>query len=176
MDVLRQAFSLVPEYLRTETESEVKNFMDYGPQLGRRFRAIKFWFVMRYFGAEGIKSRIRRHMELAREFASWVDDSPDFERLAPVPLSTVCFRANPADMKPAPGADSSLDSMNERLLDEVNRGGRVYLSHTKLDGKFTLRLAVGNIRTTIEHVRLAWEELSKALERIRGEESAGAAG
>jgi aromatic-L-amino-acid/L-tryptophan decarboxylase len=187
MGVLRQAFSLVPEYLRTQMESEVKNFMDYGPQLGRRFRAIKFWFVMRYFGAEGIKSRIRRHMELAREFASWVDESPNFERLAPVPLSTVCFRAHPAEMRaeavdtqPAPGADSSteadLELLNERLLEEVNRGGKIYLSHTKLDGKFTLRLAIGNIRTTIEHVRLAWEELSRALERIKGEESAGATG
>jgi aromatic-L-amino-acid decarboxylase len=164
IDILRQAFSLVPEYLRTQMESEVKNFMDYGPQLGRRLRAIKFWFVMRYFGAEGIKSRIRQHMELAREFASWVDESSDFERLAPVPLSTVCFRANAAGMK------TDIDLLNERLLEEVNRRGKVYLSHTKLDGKFTLRLAIANIRTQIEHVRLAWEELSKALESIRGEE------
>jgi aromatic-L-amino-acid decarboxylase len=151
-------------------ESEVKNFMDYGPQLGRRFRAIKFWFVMRYFGAEGIKSRIRLHMELAREFASWIDESPDFERLAPVPLSTVCFRANPADVK------TDIDLLNERLLEEVNRGGKVYLSHTKLDGKFTLRLAIGNIRTRIEHIRLAWEELSKALESIRGEDTSAITG
>jgi len=163
MEVLKQAFSLVPEYLRTQMESEVKNFMDYGPQLGRRFRAIKFWFVMRYFGADGIKSRIRHHLELAREFASWVDESSDFERLAPVPLSTVCFRAAPAD------TETDLDLLNERLLEEVNREGKVYLSHTKLDGRFTLRLAIGNIRTQIEHVKLAWEELSRALERIRGE-------
>ncbi|HET8675706.1 MAG TPA: pyridoxal-dependent decarboxylase, partial [Blastocatellia bacterium] len=160
IEVLKQAFSLVPEYLRTQMESEVKNFMDYGPQLGRRFRAIKFWFVMRYFGADGIKSRLRHHMELAREFASWVDESADFERLAPVPLSTVCFRAIPADTK------IDLDDLNERLLEEVNREGRVYLSHTKLDGRFTLRLAIGNVRTQIEHVRLAWEELRRALERV----------
>ncbi|HJQ67989.1 MAG TPA: pyridoxal-dependent decarboxylase [Blastocatellia bacterium] len=161
MEVLKQAFSLVPEYLRTETQSEVKNFMDYGPQLGRRFRAIKFWFVMRYFGTEGIKSRIRHHLELAREFASWVDESPDFERLAPVPLSTVCFRANPPDAK------TDLDLLNERLMEEVNRAGKVFLSHTKLDDKFTLRLAIGNIRTRIEHVKLAWDELNSALKRVR---------
>ena len=161
MEVLKQAFSLVPEYLRTQMESEVKNFMDYGPQLGRRFRAIKFWFVMRYFGEDGIKSRIRHHMELAREFASWVDESADFERLAPVPLSTVCFRATLSDSK------VDLDVLNERLLEEVNREGKVYLSHTKLDGKFTLRLAIGNIRTQIKHVRLAWEELKSALERVK---------
>ena len=100
-------------------------------------------------------------MELAREFASWLDESADFERLAPVPLSTVCFRATPADAK------TDLDQLNERLLEEVNREGKVYLSHTKLDGKFTLRLAIGNIRTRIEHVRLAWEELNGALERIK---------
>ena len=164
MEVLKQAFSLVPEYLRTQMQSEVKNFMDYGPQLGRRFRAIKFWFVMRYFGADGIKSRIRHQTELAREFASWVDESADFERLAPVPLSIVCFRANPSDAK------TDLDQLNERLLEEVNNEGKVYLSHTKLDGKFTLRLAIGNIRTRIEHVRLAWEELNRALERVRFEE------
>ena len=161
IEVLKQAFSLVPEYLRTQMESEVKNFMDYGPQLGRRFRAIKFWFVMRYFGADGIKSRLRHHMELAREFASWVDESADFERLAPVPLSTVCFRATPADTK------TDLDQLNEQLLEEVNREGKVYLSHTKLDGRFTLRLAIGNVRTQIEHVRLAWEELKRALESIK---------
>lgn len=161
MEVLKQAFSLVPEYLRTQMQSEVKNFMDYGPQLGRRFRAIKFWFVMRYFGADGIKSRIRHQTELAREFASWVDESADFERLAPVPLSIVCFRANPSDAK------TDLDQLNERLLEEVNSEGKVYLSHTKLDGKFTLRLAIGNIRTRIEHVRLAWEELNRALERVK---------
>ncbi len=168
MEVLRAAFSLVPEYLRTGEADEVKNFMDYGPQLGRRFRAIKFWFVMRYFGVEGITSRIRQHKKLAQEFAGWIDDSEDFERLAPVHFSTVCFRACPKDLRdrsdltPAQ-IETALDELNERLMARVNREGKVYLSHTRLSGKFTMRLAIGNIRTTLEHIKLAWEELNKAL-------------
>jgi aromatic-L-amino-acid decarboxylase len=163
LDVLRAAFSLVPEYLRTTENDEVKNFMDYGPQLGRRFRALKLWFVMRYFGVEGLQSRIRDQLDLALEFAAWVDESPDFERLAPVPFSLVCFRAHPRNAS----SEAELDILNERLMNEVNRRGKVYLSHTKLTGRLTLRLAIGNIRTTHDHVRLAWDELNEALSRIR---------
>jgi aromatic-L-amino-acid decarboxylase len=159
MDVLRSAFSLVPEYLRTAEGDEVKNFMDYGPQLGRRFRALKFWFVMRYFGVEGLRSRIRNQIALAREFAEWVDRSEDFEMLAPVPFSLVCFRAHPTDVT----NEAEVDDLNERLMDEVNRRGKVFLSHTKLHGKLTLRLAIGNIRTTVEDVKLAWDELNDVL-------------
>jgi aromatic-L-amino-acid decarboxylase len=159
LDVLRSAFSLVPEYLRTGESEEVKNFMDYGPQLGRRFRALKFWFVMRYFGAEGLRARIRDQLELAREFADWVDQSGDFERLAPVPFSLVCFRAHPGDVL----GEAELDALNEQIMNEVNRKGKVYLSHTKLAGKLTLRLAIGNITTTRDYVRLAWNELNEAL-------------
>lgn len=167
MDVLRQAFSLVPEYLRTEEKDEVRNFMDYGPQLGRRFRALKLWFVIRYFGVEGIAARIRYQLEIAREFARWVDESPDFELLAPVPLSVICFRAYPRDMRRLDGeeaeAGSRIDRLNERLMEQVNRGGKIFLSHTKLNGMLTLRLAIGNIRTTREHVKLAWDQLTEAL-------------
>jgi aromatic-L-amino-acid/L-tryptophan decarboxylase len=159
MEVLRAAFSLVPEFLRTGEGDEVKNFMDYGPQLGRRFRALKFWFVMRYFGVEGLRSRIRSQIALAREFAEWVDQSEDFEMLAPVPFSLVCFRARPGGVSD----ESVLDAVNERLMEEVNRRGKVFLSHTRLHGRLTLRLAIGNIRTTREHVKLAWDELNGAL-------------
>jgi aromatic-L-amino-acid decarboxylase len=164
MDALRRAFSLVPEYLRS-SEGEVKNFMDYGPQLGRRFRALKLWFVMRYFGADGLANRIRHHIALARQFANWVDEGPDFELLAPVHFSTVCFRARP----PALQNESQLNWLNRRLLEEVNAEGRIFLSHTELDGRFALRLAVGNIRTASDHVRLAQDRLLAALERLRGE-------
>lgn len=164
MNVLRQAFSLVPEYLRTSDVANVQNFMDYGPQLGRRFRAIKLWFVMRYFGVEGIAARIREHIAMAREFAEWVDLSPDFERLAPVPFSVVCFRARPQN-KPN---EADLDTLNERLMNQINRRGKVYLSHTKLDDRLTLRLAIGNIRTTREYVKLAWDELNEVLAGIEG--------
>jgi aromatic-L-amino-acid/L-tryptophan decarboxylase len=159
MGVLRQAFSLVPEYLRTSDADEIQNFMDYGPQLGRRFRAIKLWFVMRYFGVEGLAARLREHIAIAREFAEWVDLNPNFERLAPVPFSVVCFRAHPQNIPNEP----ELDKLNETLMEEVNRRGKVYLSHTKLKEVFTLRLAIGNIRTTREHVKLAWDELNEVL-------------
>jgi aromatic-L-amino-acid/L-tryptophan decarboxylase len=156
MDTLRAAFSLTPEYLRTTDPDAVRNLMDTGVQLGRRFRALKLWMILRYFGAEGIRARLTEHMRLARLFAEWVDDSPLFERLAPVPFSVVCFRARPPR---AGGSEADLEAFNARLLDAVNRTGEVFLSHTKLDGRFVLRLAVGNLRTTERHVRRAWDLL-----------------
>ena len=155
-ETLRAAFSLVPEYLRTPEDACVNNYMDYGVQLGRRFRALKLWFVLRCFGQEGIRVRLREHIRLAQEFAGWVDEDPGFERLAPVPFSVVCFRARPRSVEPD---DTRLDQFNTALLDRVNASGKVYLSHTELNGRFTLRLAIGNLRTTQEHVRTAWELL-----------------
>ena len=159
MEVLRGAFSLVPEYLRTGEGDEVKNFMDYGPQLGRRFRALKFWFVMRYFGAEGLRARIRNQIALAHEFADWVDQSEQFERLAPVPFALVCFRAHARDVN----TEAELDALNERLMNDVNRRGKVFLSHTVLNGRYCLRLAICNMGTTREHVQRAWD-LIKSIE------------
>jgi aromatic-L-amino-acid decarboxylase len=159
--MLRRAFSLVPEFLRTGEDDVVTNYMDWGVQLGRRFRALKLWMVLRYFGHEGLAARIRAHVQLAQRFATWVDESPDFERLAPTPLSTVCFRAHPR------GVDDpqELDRLNERLLDAVNASGEVYLSHTRLRGHYTLRLAIGNIRTDERHVARAWELLQAELKQ-----------
>jgi aromatic-L-amino-acid decarboxylase len=175
MDVLRRAFSLTPEYLRTsEGDAEtVRNQMDYGVQLGRRFRSLKLWMVMRYFGAEGLAARIREHCRLARLFASWVEESPDWELLAPVPFSTVCFRAAPTDEgasdeeATAGGRSARLDALNERLMNAVNATGEAFLSHTKLRDALTLRLAVGNVRTTEEHVGRAWRLLNEKLEELR---------
>jgi aromatic-L-amino-acid decarboxylase len=150
---LKKAFSLVPEYLKTSEESTVKNGMDYGIQLGRRFRALKLWFVMRYFGREGLIDRIREHCRLARLFASWVEESPVFEMLAPVPFALLCFRACPA------GA-GDLDALNERIMNDINRSGDAYLSHTRLDGKFTLRLSVGSIRVEEKHLVKVWDLLT----------------
>jgi aromatic-L-amino-acid/L-tryptophan decarboxylase len=152
---LRDAFSLVPEYLRTP-EVGVTNLMDYGIQLGRRFRALKLWMVIRGFGAEGIRERIRLHCSLGREFAEWARNTPGFEVVAPVPFSTVCFRATP------PGAPDSQDAVNERILARVNEGGEVFLSHTKLRGRFVLRLTIGNLRTTRAHVERAWALIREA--------------
>jgi aromatic-L-amino-acid/L-tryptophan decarboxylase len=155
MDVLRRAFSLVPEYLRTTETAPVKNLMDTGVQLGRRFRALKLWMVLRYFGAEGIRTRLAEHCRLARMFASWVDADPLFARMADVPFSVVCFRCAPDGLVD----ERALEALNEQLLDAVNASGEVFLSHTKLRGQYVLRLAVGNIRTTEVHVRRAWELL-----------------
>jgi aromatic-L-amino-acid decarboxylase len=163
MDIVRAAFSLVPEYLRTADPSGIRNLMDTGVQLGRRFRALKLWMIIRYFGVEGLRARIAEHMRLARLFAAWVDADPGFERLAPTPMSVVCFRARPAD---GPWSEGDLEALNSRLLERVNATGETFLSHTKLGGRFTLRLAVGHIRTTEAHVRHAWDLLRRHAEEL----------
>ena len=142
--VLKRAFSIVPEYLTTSDADDVTNYMDWGVQLGRRFRALKLWMVLRYFGREGIAARIRFHLDLAQRVARWADDHRDLERLAPTPMSTVCFRAHPA------GVDDELEltELNRDVMEAVNASGEAYLSHTVLDDRYTLRLAIGNLRTT----------------------------
>jgi len=164
MDRLREAFSLTPDYLESREPEPVRNLMDTGVQLGRRFRALKLWMVLRHFGADGMRRRLAEHMRLAGLFAGWVDASDAFERLAPVPFSVVCFRARPAELAEDRAA---LDELNARLLDAVNATGDVFLSHTRLDGRFVLRLAVGHIRTTERHVARAWELLQEQLARLR---------
>jgi aromatic-L-amino-acid decarboxylase len=168
MEVLKRAFSLVPEYLRTSEAETVRNQMDYGVQLGRRFRALKLWMVLRYFGQKGLAERIREHCRLASLFAKWVDESPDWERLAPVTLSLVCFRYRPRveDEREAM-SDVEIDRLNETIMNNVNATGRVYLSHTKLHDRLTLRLSIGNIRTTEKHIRQTWELLNEEAERCR---------
>ena len=159
MDLLKRAFSLVPEYLRTPEQEKVRSGSDYGIQLGRRFRALKLWMVMRYFGHEGLAARIREHCRLARLFVSLVDESPDWELLAPVPLALVCFGAKPEGVAP-----EKLDALNETIMHRVNASGRALLSHTRLNDKLTLRLSIGNIRTTEQHVRQVWELLNEELQ------------
>ena len=144
-EILRRAFSLVPEYLRTAEHPRAVNYMDYGVPLGHRFRALKLWFVLRYYGREGIAQMIRNHIEWAQELARQVDADDRFERTAPAPFSTVCFRLKARDQD------------NQALLDRVNSSGEVFLSHTVLHGKYTLRLAIGNMGTTRAHVQRAWE-------------------
>ena len=155
-EVLKRAFALVPEYLVTGA-GDVVDYMDYGVQLGRRFRALKLWMVIRAFGVDGLAARIRHHVELAREFAEWVAAEPGWEVAAPVPFSLVCFRYAPNGV-----GEVEQDVMNERVLSIVNASGRVFLSHTKLGGRYTLRLAVGNLRTERRHVADAWRLLRDA--------------
>ncbi|HET9545458.1 MAG TPA: aminotransferase class V-fold PLP-dependent enzyme, partial [Gaiellaceae bacterium] len=147
-EALRDAFSLLPEYLRTNVE-DVTNLMDYGPALGRRFRALKLWTVVRCYGREGLQALHREHLRLARLFASWIEAEPGWEVAAPVPFSVVCFRRE------------GTDEENEALMERVNASGEVYLSHTRLGDRLVLRLAVGNARTTEEDVALAWEVLRR---------------
>lgn len=154
MDLLKRAFVLTPDYLKTPEQNKVRHGSDYGIQLGRRFRALKLWFVLRYFGQEGLQARLREHCRLAQTFAGWVDAAEDWERLAPVPLSVVCFRYAPPNTD-----ETTLDALNEKIMHAVNATGATFLSHTKLNGKFTLRLAVGNINTTGTHVKRVWELL-----------------
>jgi len=158
MDLLKAAFAHIPEYLKTD--EGVLNLMDTGLQLGRRFRSLKLWMILRWFGSERLAAMIRSACHLASEFAEWVDHSSDFELLAPVPLSLVCFRACPAGVQ-------DLDALNERLLAAVNATGKAFLSHTRIRGKFALRLAVGHIRTERKHIEMVWELLKcAALEPI----------
>jgi aromatic-L-amino-acid decarboxylase len=154
----REAFSIVHEYIKTPVSGGAHNYNEYGVQLGRRFRALKLWMQIRYFGAEGIADRIRGHRRMAELFASWVDGAPGWELLAPVPLSTVCFRYHPDSIDD----DERLDSLNEKILAKVNTDARIFLSHTKLRDRFTLRVSLGNLRTTERHLELCWELLREA--------------
>ena len=150
MDALRAAFALTPEYLKTSDTGAVRNLMDTGIQLGRRFRALKLWMVLRHFGAAGLRARLAEHIRLAQLFAGWVEGSDEFELAAPVPFSVVCFRVR------------GTDELNEAVLDRLNASGEIFLSHTRLDGRYTLRLAVGNIHTNESHVARAWTLVREA--------------
>ena len=159
--MIRRAFSLVPEYLTT-SDGNVRNYMDYGLQLGRRFRALKLWFVLRHLGMENIRERLRLHIALAQRFASWVDADPNWEVMAPHPLSLVVFRYHPRGA----GDEEQLERLNARLLDAVNATGEMFISHTKIAGRYALRLAIGNMRTTEADVEAAWEILRREAVRL----------
>jgi len=153
-DVLRRTFSLTPEYLRTAEDPRAINLMDYGVPLGRRFRALKFWFVLRRLGRQGIIEALRAHIGWAGELAEWIDEDSRFERVAPVPFSVVCFRLRGGDEE------------NRRLLERINRSGRFFLSHTELNGRYVLRIAIGNLGTTREDVRQAWELIQRTADEL----------
>jgi aromatic-L-amino-acid decarboxylase len=139
--------------------------MDYGVQLGRRFRSLKLWMVIRAFGVEGLAARIREHCAMAREFASWVEAEAGWETCAPVPFSLVCFRHVPPALA---GDEAALAAHNARLMDAVNATGEIFLSHTKLGERWVLRLAIGNVRTERAHVARAWALLRGAAMRPEG--------
>lgn len=158
---LRSALSLVPEYLRTNEDSQVVNLMDYSMALGRRFRALKLWFIMRYFGRDGVAAIHRSQLAMAQDLVRWIEADTRFEVCAPVPLGLVCFRLR------AP------DDRNRALMDRLNATGRVFFSHNVLDGKFVLRWAIGNIHTTAADLAAEWDLIRATAAALEPEPSAG---
>lgn len=153
---LINALSILPEYLRNEaTESgAVIDYRDWQVPLGRRFRALKLWFVIRHYGVEGLRYHIRQHIELAQTFAGWVQADPRFELMAPAPLNLVCFRYRGSD------------ACNQALLDQLNQSGKIYLTHTRLNDQFTLRFCVGQTHTEMRHVAQAWEQIQQTAQEL----------
>jgi aromatic-L-amino-acid decarboxylase len=158
---LLATFQATPEYLRTVYDADVVNFRDWGIQLGRRFRALKLWFVIRSYGVEGLRAIIRRHVALAQELAREVDANPEFELMAPVPFGLVCFRWCPSGR-----SEEELDGLNARLMAAVNAGRERYLTHTRLGGRYAIRLVVGQRGTEREHVQAAWDSVRKAAREL----------
>ena len=154
---LRRTFEITPEYLRTKVDKQVNNYRDWGIQLGRRFRALKLWFVIRSYGVEGLQRKVRKHLTLAKKLAERISRSQDFELLAPVPLNTICFRYSPPDIQD----EREINAINERLLKDLNRTGEVYMTHTTLDDRYTIRLVVGQTYIKERHVDRAWELIRK---------------
>jgi aromatic-L-amino-acid decarboxylase len=151
-DILIQTLSILPEYLRNQaTESgAVIDYRDWQLPLGRRFRALKLWFVLRYYGIDGLQYHIRRHVELAQEFAEWLENDDRFEIVVSPPLNLVCFRHRGGD------------DFNRTLMDHLNRSGNLYLTHTTMHDRFTLRFCIGQTHTRRRHVVNAWRKISKA--------------
>lgn len=172
MPDVRAAFSLVPDYLRTlDRTAPVRDVSEYTPQLGRRFRALKLWVLLRWFGLAGLRRRIAHHMDQAQTLARWVDADPDFERLAPVPFSVVCLRWRPealTDRVDEPAVAAFLDERNQALMDAVNRTGEVLLSHARLHDRFAIRVAFGNLRTGEPELLRVWELLRREAPRVGG--------
>ena len=160
-ELLIRTLAINPEYLKTARDDEVNNYRDWGIQLGRRFRALKLWFVIRDYGVEGLKKIIRDHIKLAEEFAGWVREDKEMELLAPVSTSLVCFRWNNGSI---PGEE--LNRINEKILERINQSGEVYLTHTKLDDRYTIRLVVGQRTTERKQVERAWQIIKQAAAEV----------
>ncbi len=156
---LVNTFTITPDYLKTSVDGEVKNYRDWGIPLGRRFRALKLWFVIREFGVEGIQEKIRKHILLGQWLANQIEAHQDFELMAPVPLNTLCFRY-------INGETDKLDQINEEIMKKVNNTGKLFFTQTKLNGKFVLRLAFGNTNLEAYHVENAWSLIQQTASTI----------
>lgn len=160
-EALIRSFEISPEYLKTQADSKVNNYRDWGIQLGRRFRALKLWFVVRSYGIEGLRKMVQGHLDMARDFAAWIDAHEHFKLMAPVYLSLVCFRAEPEQIP-----QEQHDKLNKALLQKLNDSGQVYLTHTVLNGQYTIRMAIGQRTTTHEHVARTLDLLQKGLDEL----------
>jgi aromatic-L-amino-acid decarboxylase len=149
---LLRSFSATAEYLRAPHPGAVPDYRDWGIPLGRRFRALKLWMVIRSYGVAGLRAMLREHIRLGKLFAGWVDDAPDFERLAPAELALVCFRHR----REGEAEGAALDERNERLVQALNGSGRIFLTPTRLRGRYCLRLSLGHLTTSEEDIREAW--------------------
>jgi aromatic-L-amino-acid decarboxylase len=157
-EALIRTFEILPEYLKTKEDQQVNNYRDWGIQLGRRFRALKLWFVIRHFGIKGLQEKIRNHIRWAQELRREIENSGDFEMMAPTPLATLCFRYKPKEI----AQPDRLNELNEDLLESINQTKKIYMTHTKLDGKFTLRLVIGQTNLTRSQVFDAWSLIRQA--------------
>ncbi len=157
-NALINTFSMTPEYLRTEQDNMVNNYRDWGIPLGRRFRALKLWFVIKNFGVNGIREKLRHHMELANWLTNEIKNADSFELMAPVPFNLVCFRYLPAQ-----NTNKTADEFNQVLMERLNDTGKLFLTHTKLNDKFTLRMVIGNTDVSLKHVKEAWELINNTI-------------
>lgn len=154
---LLKTFEVLPEYLKTASRGLVNDYRDWGVPLGRRFRALKLWFVIRNYGVEGLQKYLRAHISLAQDLTKWIEASPDFELLAPTTLNLVCFRYHPKDIE----KEETLNSMNKKILDQLNSNGRMYLTHTKINQQYTLRIVIGQSFVETHHIQRAWEQVQE---------------
>jgi len=160
---LIRSLEILPEYLKTKEGSRVNNYRDWGIQLGRRFRALKLWFVLRSFGVSGIQEKVKNHLQWAQELAAEIQADPEFELLAPVPFSTLCFRYKPRGITDL----DTLNQLNQQLMESLNDSGKLYLTHTKLNGVFTLRLVIGQTSQEKRHVEQAWKRIKETAPVVR---------
>ncbi|HEV8196666.1 MAG TPA: pyridoxal-dependent decarboxylase [Gemmatimonadales bacterium] len=174
-DALRRSFATSPAFLKAEHDDRVVNYRDWGIQLGRRFRSLKLWFVIRTYGVDGIRAMIREHIRLGRLLAEWVEQDGRFELMAPAPLALVVFRylGEDAGKGGVPGGEREIDTLNERLLQRLHAGGRIMLTQTRAKGKYAIRLALGHLTTREEDVRSAWETIRSAAAELEDTGGAG---
>ena len=160
--LLVRTFEIMPEYLKTPEDERVKNYRDWGIPLGRRFRALKLWFVLRSYGIRGLQEKIRHHISLAQDVKKTIEQHRHFELLAPVPLNTLCFRFHPDYISD----EQKLDELNEQLLNRIQQSGELFLTHTKLHGTFTIRLVLGNTNLEKRHAERAWQIIEQTAQTL----------